>query len=88
MDYMRQHYPQGEVIVVDDGSSDKAATLARQTLAGAVRFALPSSVTNRISEKDERSGSVCSRREARSRSFPMPIYRRRLQRRQNWSIRF
>ena len=34
VDYMRENYPQGEVIVVDDGSSDGTATLARQTLAG------------------------------------------------------
>jgi dolichyl-phosphate beta-glucosyltransferase len=34
VDYMRGNYPEGEVIVVDDGSADETATLARQTLAG------------------------------------------------------
>lgn len=34
-DYMRQNYPQGEVIVVDDGSSDETADLARAALARA-----------------------------------------------------
>ncbi len=34
LDYMRQNYPEGEVIVVDDGSADETATLARRALAG------------------------------------------------------
>jgi dolichyl-phosphate beta-glucosyltransferase len=34
VDYMRRSYPDGEVIVVDDGSSDETAGLARQMLAG------------------------------------------------------
>jgi dolichyl-phosphate beta-glucosyltransferase len=34
IDYMRQNYPEGEVIVVDDGSADETATLARRALAG------------------------------------------------------
>jgi glycosyltransferase involved in cell wall biosynthesis len=34
-DYMRQNYPQGEVIVVDDGSSDETADIARAALARA-----------------------------------------------------
>ena len=33
VDYMRQNFPQGEVIVVDDGSRDDTAELARRTLA-------------------------------------------------------
>lgn len=35
VDYMREHAPEGEVIVVDDGSSDQTAELARQTFADA-----------------------------------------------------
>ena len=34
VDYMRQNYPEGEVIVVDDGSADETALLARRELAG------------------------------------------------------
>ena len=34
VDYMRRDHPQGELIVVDDGSGDETATLARQLLAG------------------------------------------------------
>jgi len=34
VDYMRRNYPDGEVIVVDDGSADETGTLARQMLAG------------------------------------------------------
>ncbi len=33
MDYLKQHRPDAELIVVDDGSSDKTADLARATLA-------------------------------------------------------
>jgi len=33
--YMRQHQPDGEVIVVDDGSTDQTAELARQSFAEA-----------------------------------------------------
>jgi dolichyl-phosphate beta-glucosyltransferase len=35
VDYMREHAPDGEVIVVDDGSSDQTAELARQSFADA-----------------------------------------------------
>src|SRR5262249_44668600 len=35
VDYLREYSPDGEVIVVDDGSSDDTAELARQTFAGA-----------------------------------------------------
>ena len=35
VDYMRQNYPQGEVIVVDDGSADDTADLARASFAKA-----------------------------------------------------
>ena len=35
VDYMREHAPDAEVIVVDDGSSDQTAELARQTFTDA-----------------------------------------------------
>ncbi len=35
VDYVRQNYPQAEVIVVDDGSSDDTAALARESFAKA-----------------------------------------------------
>jgi glycosyltransferase involved in cell wall biosynthesis len=35
VDYLRQHAPDAELIVVDDGSSDETAELARQTLQNA-----------------------------------------------------
>jgi len=33
VEYMRQNYPEGEVIVVDDGSGDNTAALARESFA-------------------------------------------------------
>ena len=35
VDYLRQNFPDAEVIVVDDGSADNTAELARQSFAGA-----------------------------------------------------
>ena len=77
IDYMRQNYPQGEVIVVDDGSADDTATLARRTLAG--RGKLRTSV---ISYKSN-LGKGCLLRVATSHSFPTPIFRRRLPKHRN-----
>ena len=38
VDYLRQNYPDGELIVVDDGSSDQTAALARQVFQDAGDF--------------------------------------------------
>jgi hypothetical protein len=75
VDYLRDNFPDGEVIVVDDGSSDQTADLARQVFQDSGTCAPPSSVTNRISEKAGPSGSDCSPRAATSRCSPTPIFR-------------
>ena len=38
VEYLRQYSPEGELIVVDDGSSDETAEVARQSFAGAGNF--------------------------------------------------
>ena len=87
VDYLRQNAPDAEVIVVDDGSSDETAELARKVFRTPAASALQSSVTNQTSEKDARYGSDCSPRVATSRCFPMPTSRHRSAKHQNWSIR-
>lgn len=48
VDYLRQHWPDAELIVVDDGSSDHTADLARETFqdAGSLRTSVISYKTN------------------------------------------
>jgi dolichyl-phosphate beta-glucosyltransferase len=38
VDYLREHWPESEIIVVDDGSSDNTAELARQALEDSGRL--------------------------------------------------
>lgn len=45
--YMREHAPEGEVIVVDDGSSDQTAELARRSFADAAGNLRTSVITYR-----------------------------------------
>ena len=76
--YMREHAPDGEVIVVDDGSSDQTGNLHARPLQTLPETSAPqSSVTNQISGKDEPSGLDCSPRAVTSRSSQMPTSPRR-----------
>lgn len=65
VDYMRQNYPEGEVIVVDDGSHDDTADLARRTLAnsGTVRTSVISYKSNLGKGRAVRLGLLASRGE-------------------------
>jgi len=65
VDYMRQNYPEGEVIVVDDGSSDDTAGLARQLFAnsGSLRTSVISYRSNLGKGRDVRLGLLAARGE-------------------------
>jgi glycosyltransferase involved in cell wall biosynthesis len=65
VDYMRQNYPQGEVIVVDDGSSDDTAALARKSLAncGNLRTSVISYKSNLGKGRAVRLGLLAARGE-------------------------
>ena len=64
--YMREHAPEGEVIVVDDGSADQTAELARQTFAdeaGGLRTSVLSFKSNLGKGRAVRLGLLAARGE-------------------------
>ena len=63
VDYLRQHAPDSEVIVVDDGSSDQTAELARQSLrnAGHLRTSVISYKSNLGKGRAVRLGLLAAR---------------------------
>lgn len=63
MDYLNQHTPGAELIVVDDGSSDKTADLARETLTSSptLRTSVISSQSNLGKGRAVRLGLLASR---------------------------
>lgn len=63
VDYLRQTSPEGELIVVDDGSSDETAELARQTFqdAGDVRTSVISYKSNLGKGRAVRLGLLAAR---------------------------
>ena len=65
VDYMRRNYPEGEVIVVDDGSHDETAELARRTLtnSGAFRTSVISYKSNLGKGRAVRLGLLAARGE-------------------------
>jgi glycosyltransferase involved in cell wall biosynthesis len=65
VDYLRQNFPDGELIVVDDGSSDETAALARQVFqdAGDLRTSVISYKSNLGKGRAVRLGLLAARSE-------------------------
>jgi glycosyltransferase involved in cell wall biosynthesis len=65
VDYLRQNFPDGELIVVDDGSSDETAALARQDFqdAGDLRTSVISYKSNLGKGRAVRLGLLAARSE-------------------------
>ncbi len=63
VDYLRQHQPNAELIVVDDGSSDRTADLARETFqdAGSLRTSVISYKSNLGKGRAVRLGLLAAR---------------------------
>jgi dolichyl-phosphate beta-glucosyltransferase len=63
VDYLRENWPEGELIVVDDGSSDNTAALARQTFedSGNVRTSVISYKSNLGKGRAVRLGLLAAR---------------------------
>lgn len=63
VDYLRENWPDGELIVVDDGSSDNTAALARQTFedAGSLRTSVISYKSNLGKGRAVRLGLLAAR---------------------------
>ena len=63
VDYLRQHQPDAELIVVDDGSSDRTADLARETFqdAGSLRTSVISYRSNLGKGRAVRLGLLAAR---------------------------
>jgi glycosyltransferase involved in cell wall biosynthesis len=65
LDYLRENWPESELIVVDDGSTDNTAALARQTLedSGALRTSVISYKSNLGKGRAVRLGLQAARSE-------------------------
>ncbi len=63
VDYLREHWPEAELIVVDDGSSDNTAALARQTFedSGRLRTSVISYKSNLGKGRAVRLGLLAAR---------------------------
>lgn len=63
LDYLREHWPESEIIVVDDGSSDNTAEIARKILSdnGTVRTAVISYRSNLGKGRAVRLGLLAAR---------------------------
>ena len=65
LEYLQENWPDGELIVVDDGSSDNTAALARQTIenSGKLRTSVISYKSNLGKGRAVRLGLLAARRD-------------------------